>query len=45
MKARYIACSTIATISLTAALVLEGTAQVTYTAEQATAGSVAYEQH
>ena len=45
MKARYIACSTIATISLTAALVLEGTAQVTYTTEQATAGGVAYEQH
>ena len=45
MKARYIACSTIAAISLIAALVLEAAAQVTYTTEQATAGGVAYEQH
>ena len=45
MKARYIACSTIAAISLTAVLVLGADAQVMYTAEQATAGGVAYEQH
>ena len=45
MKARYIACSTIATVSLTSVLVTDAAAQVLYTAEQAVAGVVAYEQH